>query len=172
MLRGQYFTNEELEGQYQGLPLYITQARNLASSRYEGLELAFEHRPSIGPFYTVQGSLQRGYTYNLSPAFYSTIAGGPYSTNLTIFNNSNFNGSALARIPYAQGFASLGYGFQHGGDVALNITYYGNYNTFYRPPFFTFDLDSSIVLSKRIALNLSFVNLGDAYPQLFATQQQ
>src|SRR5581483_8752044 len=109
-LHGQFFSNAERDGTYLGLPLYATQTRNLAHSRYEGFELTFDRHPQVGFFYTLQGSLQRGFAYDIPQSFY-TSSSGLYSTNLTIIPNQNFSGgqSGIGRVPYAQGFASFGW---------------------------------------------------------------
>src|SRR5581483_8993162 len=103
-LHGQYFYNESQIGTYLGLPLLADQNRNLGSSRYEGIEFAYNYNPPHGLFFSTQGSLQRAYTYGIPNSFYATAAGGPFSTNLTILPNVNFIGGAsgLDRIPYSQ----------------------------------------------------------------------
>src|SRR5581483_2313595 len=110
ILRGQFFSNYELAGSYLGLPLYASQTRNLAHSRYEGIELTYDERPPTGFFWTLQGSLQRGFAYDVPASFYTSSA-GPYSTNLTIISNENFDGGmgGIGRVAYAQGYAVLGW---------------------------------------------------------------
>src|SRR5581483_4457017 len=140
ILHGQFFSNYELDGSYLGLPLYATQTRNLAHSKYQGFELTFTSRPPVGFFWSLQGSLQRGFAYDIPASFY-TSSGGPYSTNLTIIANQNFDGgqNGIGRVPYAQGYAELGWENRHGFEISSNLTYYGNNNGFYRPPFITVD---------------------------------
>src|SRR5581483_1187746 len=89
-LHGQFFSNYELDGTYLGLPLYATQTRNLAHSKYQGFELTFMSRPPVGFFWSVEGSLQRGFAYDIPASFYASCAGA-YSTNLTIVPNANFS---------------------------------------------------------------------------------
>src|SRR5581483_11583913 len=150
------------------LPLYSTQTRNLAHSKYQGLELTFTSRPPIGLFWSVQGSLQRGFAYDIPSSFYTSSA-GPYSTNLTILPNENFNGgeNGISRVPYAQGFASIGWQNERGFETAANFTYYGNNNGFYRPPFITIDVDGSIPLTDRASLTIALANLTNIYSSLY-----
>src|SRR5581483_1006676 len=170
---GQFFTNYELSGTYLALPLYTNQTRNLAHSRYEGLELTYDHRPATGFFYTLQGSLQRGFAYDIPASFYSSSC-GPYSTNLTIVANQNFSGGQnnIGRVPYAQGFGSFGWQSRRGYEGNINLTYYGNNNEFYRPPFFTIDVDGSIPLTKSASFSFAVANLTNIYSNLYYTAYQ
>src|SRR5581483_6536525 len=167
-LQGQFFNNYELNGTHLGLPLYASQTRNLAHSRYEGFELEFDRHPPVGLFFTVKGSLQRGYAYDLPASFY-TSSGGAYSTNLTIIANQNFNGgmNGIARVAYSQGFAQFGWAARSGFQASLNLSYYGNNNGFYRPAFLAMDLDGSIPITERTSLNVAVANLTNIYPNLY-----
>jgi len=168
VLHGQYFSNYQQAGFYLGLPLYVTQTRNLAHSKYQGFELTLTSHPPVGLFWSVQGSLQRGFAYDIPASFYAS-AGGPYSTNLTIISNENFNGGAcgIGRVAYAQGFAVLGWQNIRGFQVSSNFTYYGNNNGFYRPAFITIDLDGTIPLTSRASLTVALGNLTNIYPDLY-----
>jgi len=167
-LHNQFFTNESPHGTYLGLPLFITQNRNLGQSRYQGIEFDYERSPISGLTGSFQGSLQRAYTYNLPAGFYNTALGGPYSTNLSVIPNVNFNGaSSLTSVPYASAFGSVGWKWLRGSSVALNATYYGNNNGFYRPAFVVFDMDASVLLIKGAALQLAFTNLNNIYSSRF-----
>jgi len=167
-LHGQFFSNYELDGTYLGLPLYATQTRNLAHSKYQGLELTLSSRPPTGLFWSVQGSLQRGFTYDLPTNFY-TSACGPYTTNLTIIPNQNFDGgtAGIGRVAYAQGYAVLGWESVHGFQVSSNFTYYGNNNGFYRPPFVTVDVDGVIPVTDRVSLTVAVASLTNIYGNLY-----
>jgi outer membrane receptor protein involved in Fe transport len=85
-----------------GKELFFTSNRNLANARMEGLELSLRRRPLVGFGYLIQGSLQRGYAYNLPACFYSTtIVNGAldctkFNTNLAIIPGQNFTGNGIS----------------------------------------------------------------------------
>jgi hypothetical protein len=91
-----------------GKELFYSSNRNLAQARFEGIELALKRRPTVGFGYTLQGSLQRGYAYNLPKCFYSTtpLNAAPtatipdpcaaFQTNLTIIPGQNFTGNGIS----------------------------------------------------------------------------
>ena len=160
-LRGQFFTNCEIDGTYLGLPLHAVQTRNFAHSKYQGLELTYESRPPVGVFWSLQGSLQRGFAYDIPASFYSSPA-GPYTTNLTTIANVNFGG-----VPYVQGFGTVGWENARGFQTSANFTYYGKNNGFYRPPFITIDLDGNVPLTRQVSLSIAVANLTNIYPSLY-----
>src|SRR5581483_2434130 len=95
-------------------------------------------------------------------------------TNLTIIPNENFDGgmSGIGRTPYAQGFSSLGWQSRKGFETNVNITYYGNNNAFYRPPFFTVDLNGNVPVARNMSLGIVLANVTNIYPSLFYTTPQ
>ncbi len=118
-LHGQFLSSETADGTFTGsaenagftAPLFIQTTENLGSSRYEGIEFSLRDKPAVGFGYTVQGSLEKAFVYNLPAGFYST-ANGPFTTNLGVIPYINFQPSGLAfngssngagRIPYASG---------------------------------------------------------------------
>ena len=122
-------------------PLYVTQTANLGNARYEGLEAQLEEAPQHGFGYKVQGSFQRAFVYGLSPGFYYTTA-GPYTTNLGIIQNENFQASGNGfnavsggRIPYSQGYAELNFRGAPGSLYLLGYTYFGPNNAYNEPAF-------------------------------------
>jgi hypothetical protein len=83
-----------------GQPLFYKQNINVANSRFEGIELGVRRAPSEGVGFTLQGSLQKGYTYNLPRCFYGTVnVGGTqqcaYTTNLGVIAGQNFTGGGI-----------------------------------------------------------------------------
>ena len=83
-----------------GSPLFFKQNINLANSRFEGIELGVRHVPAVGFGFNVQGSLQRGYAYNLPTCFYGTVnVGGKqqcaFTTNLGVIDGQNFTGGGI-----------------------------------------------------------------------------
>ncbi len=164
------------------LPLYVTQTGNLGNARYEGIEFQFNDAPQRGLGYKVQGSLQRAFAYGLSPSFYSTSA-GPYTTNLGIIPNINFQGSSnngynsigfstplgitntTGRVPYSQGYAELNYRDRRGDLALLGWTYNGPNNAYNEPAFGIFSASLRFAFSSRSWLQLSGYNLTNVYGQ-------
>ncbi|MDQ2864910.1 MAG: TonB-dependent receptor [Candidatus Eremiobacteraeota bacterium] len=134
-----------------GTPIYTQTTVNLSNSRFEGVELTLRHRPQYGFGYNVEGSLQRGYVYNLPANFYCSNAGpctpgnGSYNQNLNIVPNENLNGAGIGfgstvgslntRIPYAQGNVEFSYTFKNSTYAAFGETLYGKNNSLNEPPF-------------------------------------
>jgi len=173
LLHNQFYFVEAPNGTYLGLPLISAETGNLGQSRYYGIEFAYSHAPQTGLFYKVSGSLQRAYTYNLPKGFYDSPFTGPNSLNLTIIPNVNFGGGqGPAVVPYAQGFGSVGWRTAKGAFVALNATFWGKNNGFYRPPFIVMDMDAGVPVGKIGTLNLVFSNVTNVYPSLSYDQSQ
>jgi outer membrane cobalamin receptor len=150
-------------------PLYITQTKNLGHSRYEGLELAVHHDPTVGPGFRVQGYLQRAYAYDLPPGFYDT-ASGPNTANLGIFANENFqttgqgyNGLSQSRVPYSGGYAEFNYAFHSGAYFLTGVTYYGPNNSYNEPAFGVVNASFRQPITKHAYLQLAVANLTSAY---------
>ena len=155
-------------------PLYVTQTANLGNARYEGIEFDLEQAPSQGVGFKLQGSLQRAYAYGLSPAFYSTTA-GPYTTNLGIIPNINFQASgngfnaiSAGRIPYSQGYAELNFRNGRASTFLLGYTYFGPNNAYNEPAFGVLSASMRVAYSRTGWIGLSADNLTGAYDQPYA----
>jgi len=168
LLHNQFAQTISPIGLFNGLPLYAAEVFNLGQSRYYGLEFAYAVTPPTGLFFNLQGSFQRAYTYNLPPGFYNNVLSGPNSINNGIIPYANFDGegagaSGPARVPYSQGFASIGWRGEHGHRIAFNATYNGPNNGYYRPAFFVFDVNGGMNISKNVSLNLALANITNIY---------
>jgi hypothetical protein len=83
-----------------GQPLFIKQNINVANSRFEGIELGIQRVPAAGFGFALQGSLQKGYPYNLPPCFYGSVTVGgkqvcTFTTNLGVISGHNFTGGGI-----------------------------------------------------------------------------
>ena len=161
-----------------GTPILNETNVNISNARFEGIELALRHAPTVGFGYLVSGAIQKGYYYNLPPYFYCSIP-GPGCTqnqNVNIIAGQNTNGDGIfipglgfsyngnMRIPYSQGNAQLSYSFRNGAYALLGDTYYGNNNSLSRPAFGIGYLTLRYPLSNRLSLQLSGDNIFNAYP--------
>lgn len=172
-LENQFLVSQIPDGTYTGstsvgatftLPLFLTTAQNLGNARYEGVELSIKDAPPRGFGYLLQGSLQRGYTYNLPAGFYDTAAGID-TTNLGVIPYSNYcgsgpgyNGLALACIPYAQGYGEINY--QSGNMFyRVGLTYFGNNNSYDVPAFTVLSASIRAKLTPTLMAQLSGDNL-------------
>ena len=150
------------------LPLFVTQTRNLGFARYEGFELAVDDAPLAGVGFKLQGSLQRGYPYNLPAGFYNTAA-GPYTTNLGVISNANFQTGGLgyngffSRVPYSTGYGEVNFRSPHGFYTAVGITYYGPNNSFNQPAFAVVSGTIRVPLAPSTTLQFAGDNLTSAY---------
>ncbi|MEO9262895.1 MAG: TonB-dependent receptor [Candidatus Baltobacteraceae bacterium] len=143
-----------------GTPIFNQATVNLSNSRFEGFELNLRHLPQYGFGYTLAGSLQRGYVYNLPPGFYCSFVATParpciastYNQNINIVENENLNGTGVGsnangvgfgstvgslntRIPYFQGNVEFSYTFKNNAYAAFGETLYGKNNSLNEPPF-------------------------------------
>jgi hypothetical protein len=149
-------------------PLYITQTQNLGFARYEGLELAINDAPLSGFGFTLEGSLERGYPYDLPSNFYNTAA-GKYTANLGVIPNVNFQPSGLgysaffARVPYSSGSTAVNYRTLRGVYADLGIRYFGPNNSFDEPAFGVVYADLRVPVSQGITLQFNGDNLTGAY---------
>ena len=182
-LHGQYLSPTQQIGTFYSpnyqtgltpLPLYATQAENLGSSRYEGVELAITKAPISGLGFKLQASLQRAFVYNLPSGFYNTAV-GPNTTNLGVIPNVNYypsgfeyNGISTARIPYSQGYGELNYTSRHGIAGSIGVTYFGNNNSYNQPPFGVLRANLLVPLGKHFYLTVTGDNLTNAYGQAYA----
>jgi outer membrane receptor protein involved in Fe transport len=152
-------------------PLYVTETGNLGNARYEGIELALDQAPLRGFGFKLQGSLQRAFAYNISPALYSTTS-GPNTTNLGVIPNINFQASGSGfnaispgRIPYSQGYAEVNFRTAAASLFLLGYTYFGPNNAFNQPAFGVVSASVRVPLWKDGYVQLSGDNLTDVYGQ-------
>jgi hypothetical protein len=151
-------------------PLYITQAQNLAHARYEGVETALVAAPPAGLGFTLNVTLMRAYAYGIMPSLYATAA-GPYTANLGVLPNVNFqssgtsfNGLSNGRVPYAQGYGEVN--FRTRGDALfwrLGAIYFGPNNAYNRPPFADVSASARLRLGARASVEVAGDNLTNAY---------
>jgi hypothetical protein len=140
-------------------PCQVSKTANLGQARYEGIELGVNHVPLYGLGWSLQGSLQRAFTYNLPKYFYCAGSTNPVTgvttppgpgcinnTNLMILPEMNFGGTATgisgapngipgARVPYASGYGDVSWLGHYGQYYDLNVTYYGSNNVYNAPAF-------------------------------------
>jgi hypothetical protein len=164
----------------QSAPLYITQTQNLGNSRDEGVELAIVDNASTGFGWRIQGSLMRAFAYDVSNSLYATSA-GPFTTNLAVIPNVNFQPSGIGfngvedpnafsgRIPYAQGYAEMNYHMKSGIYGNLGVTFYGNNNSYNVPPFGILSGTVRFPIAKAGSLQLSVFNITGAYSNSWTT---
>jgi outer membrane receptor protein involved in Fe transport len=155
-------------------PLYVTQTANLGNARYQGVEVALDQAPLQGFGYKIQGSLQRAFTYGLAPSFYSTTA-GPYTTNLGVIPNINFQASGSGfnaispgRIPYSQGYAEVNFRTKASSLFLIGYTYFGPNNSFNEPAFGVLSASVRAPLWRNAWVQLSGDNLTNAYGQPYS----
>lgn len=152
-------------------PLYVTVTQNLGHARYDGIEAALVQAPPAGFGFIVNLALTRAYAYDISPALYATAA-GPYTANLGILRNVNFqsggtgfNGISNGRVPYAQGYGEANYRTSRGSLVQFGVQYYGANNAFNRPAFAAVSAAIRWALNKQLSFHVSGYNLTNAYAQ-------
>ncbi|MHB8462636.1 MAG: TonB-dependent receptor domain-containing protein [Vulcanimicrobiaceae bacterium] len=160
-------------------PVYYSSFVNLNNARFEGIELDFRHEPEFGFGYSLSGSMQKAYIYNLPAGFYCTSP-GPGCTlnqNLNIISGQQINGGGIGygssigsmntRLPYAQGNLSLDYHWKNGMYAQFGDTYFGNNNSLNEPPFALASLSVRVPISKKIAFQVSGDNVFNAYSGVF-----
>jgi hypothetical protein len=157
-------------------PLYITKTANLGQSRYEGIEAQIVDDPLAGFGFRVQGSLMRAFAYDVPNSLYATSS-GPYTTNLAVVPNINyqpsgigFNGvedvnSGSGRVPYSQGYAEVNFKTLRGVLLNLGVTYYGNNNSYNNPAFGVVSSSFRYPIGRAGSLQISGFNLTNAYAQ-------
>jgi hypothetical protein len=191
-LFGQFLTQTYLNGTCPvsscgapGIPLYTTQNVNLSNARYEGIEATIKRLPPSGWGFSLAGSTQRGYAYNLPANFYcgtpTCIPGVPstYNRNLGIIAGQNYigeyvnstgstsDGVSNQAVPYLQGDAQLNYRFKNGIFVLFGDTLYGKNNSLNEPPFGVAYASLNLPIHGGLAFQVSGYNVFNAYPQLF-----
>lgn len=181
-LYGQFYTSTSTSGSCPtcgGLPLKVTQFRNLAQSRFEGILASLRHDAAQGIYWRASGGLTRGYVVTVPPGFYDGIQFPPPSftatactncANLTVVPGVNFNGTFTGgSVPYAQGLATLGYRWKPETFVDLVTTYYGNNNTYFRPAFAALDARVGYSVSSNVSLLLTLNNVTGVYDRSVQT---
>ena len=181
MLRNQFLNSTTLQGTVivpqfspNALPLYVTTEANLGHSEYEGVEVTVKKAPRVGFGFVAQGSLLRAFPYNLPANFYSTAA-GPFTANLAVIPNINFqtswngtNAIGFSRVPYSNGYGELNYQTASGARLSFGATYYGNNNSYNVPAFLIWNGGVKYPLGKSGAsVQLSAYNVFGAYASLF-----
>lgn len=171
-LYGQLYENSGYNGTCPtcgGLPLYVTQFNNLGSSRFEGLTASVRREVPRGVFGLVSGGLTRSYVVSLPANFYDAngqkcdFATGANCQNIQVIPNINMNGSFATAVPYASGYAQIGYRWAPEKSIDLAATYFGNNNTYQRPAFGELDAHLRYPLTKSWTLLVTFRNLTGAY---------
>jgi hypothetical protein len=157
-------------------PLYITQTGNVGHARYEGVEFDVALAPLSGIGFKLQGSLERAFVYDLSPAFYTTAA-GPNTANLGVLPNINFqpsgmgfNGISNGRIPYSSGYFEVNERTPRGIYLRAGFTYFGPNNQYNQPAFGVLSASVRVPFSARDWLQLSGDNLTNIYGAPFEAQ--
>jgi outer membrane receptor protein involved in Fe transport len=160
------------------IPIFSQTNANISNARFEGIEATLKHEPQYGLGYQVEGSLQRGYFYNLPPNFYCSTPGpctpANYDQNLNIIAGQNTNGLPVGfynisyngnmRIPYFQGNAEISYTFKNDAYLLFGETVYGKNNSLNEPAFGLAYATLRYPVTKALALQVSGDNIFNAYP--------
>jgi hypothetical protein len=141
--------------------------------------------PPVGWGFSVAGSTQRGYAYNLPPGFYcgapGCIPGVPrsYNNNLGIIAGENYIGEFVnstgsttygvsnQAVPYLQGNAQIDYRFRNGAFALFGETLYGKNNSLNEPPFGVAYMSVNYPISPVLAFQVSGYNIFNTYSGLF-----
>ncbi len=180
-VRNEYVQTNQAQGTYNDgvhgvLPLFITEYRNLANSRYEGLELSFRQSPHVGFGYVLQGALSRAYAYNVPASFYSSPS-GPMTVNLGLIPGLNYSSQSLGTtaggaVPYSSGYGELRYSWASGGLASLYGTYYGSNNSLNRPAFEIYGASVRLrFFDSKTSLQFTVDNLTNIYNSPFSDGQ-
>lgn len=164
-LFGQFYLSTTLIGMNAGLPLYANQYNNLSQSRYEGINIDVHHEVPSGIFWRAGLALTRAYVVSVPAGFYDDPSSGPNSVNTYIIPGINFDGKFQSTVPYASGFAQIGYRWGSGSYVDIFPTYYGNNNAYFEPAFVELDAHAALAVSKTFSLLATFRNVTGIYGQ-------
>jgi outer membrane receptor protein involved in Fe transport len=169
----------------KGVPLYTSTNINLSNARYEGIELSLKRIPAVGWGFSLAGSTQRGYAYNLPPGFYcgapGCVPGVPktYNNNLGIISGQNYIGEFVNNtgsttygvsnqsVPYLQGNAQVEYRSRNGAFLLFGDTLYGKNNSLNRPPFGVAYLSINYPFNRDLAFQVSGYNVFNTYSGVF-----
>ena len=163
---GQLYNSTSLTGTFAGLPLYTTEALNLAKTRYEGLLLSVRHDVARGIYGGVLFGMTRAYVMSVPPGFYDSPPNCTQCVNLAVVPSINLEGGGIvggATVPYSQGSATIGYRWSPHTYVELEPTYYGPNNSYYRPAFFEANGRISYAINRRVSLIATFRNITGVY---------
>jgi hypothetical protein len=175
-------------GQTVTVPVFAFETLNLGRARYQGVEFGIRHSPNMGFNYTLQGTLLHAYPYGNGPGFYDSCGSagkcpgnptGAPDSNLAIVNGVNFHGYGSfgvpgstggfsTSVPYASGYAGVGYRFNQMISLSVGATYFGNYNAFNLPPFFLGNAQADFSLPHGVGYHITVDNLFNTYPQPYA----
>jgi hypothetical protein len=179
-VRNEYVQTNQAQGTYNDglhgtLPLYITEYRNLADSRYEGVELSLRQVPRVGFGYVLQGALSRAYAYNVPASFYASPS-GPMTVNLGLIPGLNYSAQSLGTtsggaVPYSSGYAEMRYSWPRGGLFSLYGTYYGSNNSLNRPAFELYGTSVRLPVANRTSVEFTIDNLTNIYNSPFSDGQ-
>jgi outer membrane receptor protein involved in Fe transport len=174
-------------------PIYQSFNTNLASSRFEGIELSIRRTVAAGIGFDLEGAVQHAYAYNLPPGFYcqglkAGVACTPatYNVNLPIIAGSNFTGNTFGTvfnttgtvgasglsntaIPYFQGNADVNFTTHSGIYALFGDTFYGKNNGYNVPPFGIAYASLRVPINQALSLQISGDNIFNAYSALFPT---
>lgn len=150
------------------VPLLTTQYFNLSNARYEGIELGVTRTPVQGFGYVAQGSLIRGFPYNVpnltkngNTGLIGIVPDVNFGSIDTVSNQS---------IPYSQGYFELNYRTLKNGFASVGITTVGAHNGFAQSGFIVWDATGRIPLMTRATtLQVSVDNAFNTYAGLFST---
>lgn len=166
-LYGQYYTNTVVST-FNGFPLYINESGNLASSRYEGINLAVHRDVPSGYYWRGTLAFNRAYVVSVPAGFYNNPATGCVNcTNQYILPGINFNGySNGGAVPYASASALAGYRWKPGTNFDLLATYYGNNNIYDAPhAFVELDAHAGYAITRNVDILATFQNITGVYDQ-------
>jgi len=179
-VRNEYVQTNQQQGTFNDgthgtFPLFATQYRNLANSRYDGLELSLRQLPRVGFGYVLQGALTRAYAYNVPASFYASPT-GPMTVNLGLIPGVNYSAQSLGTtsggaVPYSSGYAEIRYGWPRGGLFNLYGTYYGPNNSLNRPAFELYGTSLRLSLADKTSLQFTVDNLTNIYSSPFSDGQ-
>ena len=158
------------------VPLTSTGSTNLASARYQGVELSVRRDPAVGFGYTANLALQQAQPVNVPLSFYTNPGSTLPVRNLGVIPNQNFYGGSQGvsnqSVPYSQGYGELRYRFPRGGLLAFGETYYGPNNSLFVPAFFIANANASIPLSHGLSFNVNVDNAFNALNRPFIYEYQ
>ncbi len=162
-LYGQLYSDQDFSGEFNGLPLYTTEYRNLAESRYQGIDAQLRHDVPHGFVWGASASLTRAYVVSVPAGFYNTTT-CTNCTNLYVVPGPNFNGAyGPVAVPYTQGYGTIGYKWSSGRFANLEMVYFGNNNGYFRPAFVAFNANVEFPITKNVAIQGTFRNITNIY---------
>jgi outer membrane receptor protein involved in Fe transport len=163
-------------GPFVTVPLFSTGSTNLASARYQGIEMSVRRDPAVGFGYTANLALQQAQPVNVPLSFYTNPGSTLPVRNLGVIPNVNFYGGSQGvsnqSVPYSQGYGELRYRFPRGGLLSFGETYYGPNNSLFVPAFFIANANALIPLGHGLSLNVNVDNAFNALNTPFIYEYQ